>query len=79
MEGPYVLNDRITGGVIEISPEDFEDLLRVHLCDWLEQVERTTKLGWGYRRVPYRQIADRLGGVALEAYRQVFAREPKYQ
>lgn len=72
----YQLKDRITGGIIELSSEDFEDLLRVHLCDWLEQVERSTGLSWDYRRIPYQKIANRLGGVALESYKRVFAREP---
>lgn len=72
----YRLKDRITGGDIELSRDDFEDLLRVHLCDWLEQVERTTTLTWEYRRIPYRKMAERLGGAAMEAYDQVFAREP---
>jgi (p)ppGpp synthase/HD superfamily hydrolase len=72
----YQLQDRITGGIIELSSDDFEELVRVHLCDWLEQVEKSTKLEWGYRRIPYRKMAERLGGVALDAYKEVFAREP---
>ena len=72
----YVLQDRITGGQIELTRTEFEDLLRVHLCDWLEQVERSTELGWNYRRDAYRKMAERLAGVALESYNEVFAREP---
>ena len=57
------------------APADFDDLCRVHLYDWLEQVPRS-RSGWGLRREAYRRMAERLGGVALEAYDRVFAREP---
>src|SRR5581483_3886629 len=40
-EGPYRLRNRVTGETIELSREDFDDLVRVHLCDWLEQVARS--------------------------------------
>lgn len=72
-EPPYRFRDRISGEEIELSPQDFEDLCRVHLCDWLEQVPRSQD--WDYRRTAYRQLADRLGGVALESYNRVFAHE----
>jgi hypothetical protein len=72
-EPPYRFHDRISGDEIELSPPDFEDLCRVHLCDWLEQVPRSQD--WEYRRAAYRQLAERLGGVALESYNRVFARE----
>ena len=65
--------DRITGETSELSPEDFGDLCRIHLCDWLEQVPRSKK--WDYRRPAYRAMALWLGGVAQEAYDAVFARE----
>jgi len=73
----YVLDDRITGGAIKLSRVDFDDVVRVHLCDWLEQIERSTRLTWDYRRVPFRKMAERLGGKPLEAYDQTFAREPR--
>jgi hypothetical protein len=65
--------DRITGEELELPRKDFEDLTRIHLCDWLEQVPRSKK--WDYRRQAYREMARRLGGVAQEAYDRVFARE----
>ena len=53
-EGPFAIDDRICGEVVELSREDFDDLLRVHLCDWLEQVPRSQE--WTYRRDAYRRI-----------------------
>jgi hypothetical protein len=70
-QGPYRFLDRLTGEEVCLSPDDFDDLCRVHLYDWLEQVPRSQK--WDYRRGAYRQIAERLGGVAKEAYERVFA------
>jgi hypothetical protein len=70
-EGPYRLVDRITGATIEPSPEDFDDLCRIHLYDWLEQVPRSRE--WDYRRAAYRRLAERLGAVAQESYDRVFA------
>jgi hypothetical protein len=71
--GPYRISDRITGEVHELSAEDFDDLSRVHLCDWLEQVMRSGR--WDYRRPGYHRLAERLGGVAQENYTRVFAQE----
>ncbi len=70
---PYQVRDRLTGETIELSAEDFDDLCRIHLYDWLEQVPRSQK--WDYRREAYRNLADRLGGVALHSYEKVFAGE----
>ena len=75
MTGPYPIVHRITREEFVLSKEEYEDLLRVHLCDWLEQVERAND--WNYRRAAYRQMAERLGGVALTNYDRVFALEPK--
>jgi hypothetical protein len=72
-EGPYCIIDRLNGQEVEISAADFDDLCRVHLYDWLEQVPRSRE--WDYRRVAYRGMANRLGGVARSAYEQVFAGE----
>jgi hypothetical protein len=72
-EKPYRLRDRLTGEVSELTPEDFEDLCRVHLYDWLEQVPRSKK--WDYRRPGYRNMAARLGDVAQASYERVFAQE----
>ena len=70
----YPIVDRITGEEIELNRAEFDDLCRVHLCDWLEQVPRSQE--WDYRREAYRHMAERLGGAALESYRRVFAKEP---
>jgi hypothetical protein len=71
--GPYVIKDRLTGQEVELSAEDFDDLCRVHLYDWLEQVPRARQ--WDYRRPAYRGMAERLGPTALDAYDRVFAQE----
>jgi hypothetical protein len=71
--GPYRITDRLTSEKIGLTQEDFEDLCRVHLYDWLEQVPRSKD--WDYRRAAYRRMATRLGGAALRAYDDVFATE----
>jgi hypothetical protein len=71
----YHFTDRITKEPVELSRADFDDLCRVHLFDWLEQIPRS-QYGWGYRRAAYRRMAERLGGKALAAYGRVFASEP---
>ncbi len=73
---PYRFVDRITGEEVRLSRADFDDLCRVHLYDWLEQVPRS-RWGWGYRRPAYRRMADRLDDVARTTYERVFAQEPK--
>lgn len=72
--GPYRLRVRDTGEMIELSPAEYDDLVRLHLCDWLEQVPRSQK--WDYRRDAYRAMARRLGGIAQESYDRVFALAP---
>jgi len=71
----YRFVDRITQQPVELSRDDFDDLCRVHLFDWIEQAPRS-RLGWDYRRAAYRHLAERLGGTALAAYDRVFATEP---
>ena len=73
-DGPFRFRNRETGETIEVSREDYDDLVRVRLCDWLEQVPRSNR--WDYRRDAIRRMAERLGGVAEESYRQVFAHAP---
>jgi hypothetical protein len=73
-EGPFRIRNRETGETLELSREDFDDLVRVHLCDWLEQVARSGR--WTYRRDAMRRMARRLGGVAQESYERVYALEP---
>lgn len=68
-----VMIDRITSESIEPTRRDFDDLCRIHLCDWLEQVPRCQE--WGTRRDAYRAAAERLGGIALRSYEEVFAAE----
>jgi hypothetical protein len=71
---PYRFLDRITHEEVTLSRADFDDLCRVHLYDWLEQVARS-RFGWGYRREAYRRMAERLGERAVEAYDRTFAAE----
>jgi len=73
--GPYRITDRITEQEVNLSREDFDDLARIHVFDWLEQVPRSKE--WDYRREAYRGMATRLGGAALEWYDKVFAEEGK--
>lgn len=68
---PYRVLDRLTGEELALSRDDFDDLCRVHLYDWLEQVPRSRE--WDYRRAAYRQMAERLGGAAVEACDRVYA------
>ena len=70
---PYRFANRVTGEAVEQTREDFDDLCRVHLYDWLEQVGRSRK--WDYRRPAYRQMAERLGAEAMALYDEVFAGE----
>jgi hypothetical protein len=70
---PVRIIDRITGEAVALARSDFDDLCRVHLFDWLEQVPRSRE--WDYRRTAYRRLAERLGLGAVQAYDRVFARE----
>jgi hypothetical protein len=72
---PHQFVDRITGDNVLLTARDFDDLCRIHLCDWLEQAPRS-RLGWGYRRAAYRWLAERLGGISLQTYDRIFAQEP---
>jgi hypothetical protein len=72
---PYQIIIRDSGEEVLLSCADLDDLCRVHLYDWLEQVPRST-YGWGYRRSAFRRMAERLGGPALATYDRVFAAEP---
>lgn len=74
-ESPYTLRDRLSGAEVALDREDFDDLCRVHLYDWLEQAARS-RLGYGYRRAAYRRMAERLGAGAVAASDRVFAAEP---
>jgi hypothetical protein len=72
---PYVLRNRESGETMPLTRSELDDLCCVHLFDWLEQAPRS-RFGWDYRRRAYRQMAERLGGRALEAYDKVFAGAP---
>ncbi len=69
----YTLTDRLTGEKITLAREDFDDLCRIHLYDWLEQVPRSQE--WDYRREAYLNMTARLGATAQQAYDRVFAAE----
>jgi hypothetical protein len=71
---PYRIMDRLTGEEIPLTRADFDDLCRIHLFDWLEQVPRS-RHGWGNRRAAFRRMAERLGGTALATYDRVYAQE----
>jgi hypothetical protein len=75
-EPPFPMRDRMTGEEVLLGREDFDDLGRVHLYDWLEQVPRS-RYGYGYRRAAYRRMAERLGPEAVACYDRVFAGEPE--
>jgi hypothetical protein len=70
---PYRILDRLSGEETTLSREDFDDLCKIHLYDWLEQVPRSRE--WDYRRAAYRLLAERLGPAAVAAYDQVYAAE----
>jgi hypothetical protein len=70
---PYVFVDRLTEQQVQLTRDDFDDLSRIHLYDWLEQVPRSRI--WDHRRRAYRRLAKRLGKVAEETYDRVFAAE----
>ena len=52
---------------------DFDDLCRVHLVDWLEQVPRSQE--WDYRRAAYRKMSERLGPAASENFERIYGRQ----
>ncbi len=65
-EPPFRLRDRLTRSLCLLSPPVFDDLLRVHLADWLEQVPHS-RIG-AYRPDTQTKIAHRLGGPALASF-----------
>lgn len=72
---PYLLRNRETGEMMPLSRGELDDLCCVHLFDWLEQAPRS-RFGWDYRRRAYRQMAERLGDKAVQAYDKVYAEAP---
>lgn len=73
-DGPYRMRNRETGETLELDRADYDDLVRVHLCDWLEQVARSDQ--WDYRPDAIRRMAKRLGGIAQESYDRVYGAAP---
>jgi hypothetical protein len=73
-DGPFRLRNREACETMELSRKDFDDLVRLHLCDWLEQVARSNR--WTYRREAYEKMARRLEGVAQESFDRVYAEAP---
>jgi hypothetical protein len=69
---PYRIIDRITGEEVQLSRLDYDDLCRVHLFDWLEQVPRSQE--WDYRPEAYRRMAARLGKSAEDQTERIYAR-----
>jgi (p)ppGpp synthase/HD superfamily hydrolase len=65
------LQNRFTNEPLPITAEEWQDLMTLHLCDRLEQVERTGN--WDMRRQGWHDMAQRLGGIALREYERVFA------
>jgi hypothetical protein len=68
---PYPIIDRLSGAEVKLARLDFDDLCRVHLIDWLEQVPRSKE--WDYRRAGYAKMAQRLGGQAAKSFEQVYS------
>jgi hypothetical protein len=69
----YPIEHRVTGEMMETDRKTFDDLCSLHLCDWLEQVERAER--FNFQREEFHNIAKRLGGIAEESYDRVFAKE----
>jgi len=72
---PYRITDRITGKEVQLSQHEFDDLCRVHLLDWLEQIPRSQE--WDYRRAAYRRMAERLGEPAKDHFNRLYLLEEK--
>ena len=82
-EDPSTIIDRFTNTQVEMTQPEFDDLCRVHLSDWLEQVPRRTRYPdryprsqtWDYRPAAFQRMAERLGGVAFDSYRKVYGKQ----
>jgi hypothetical protein len=70
---PFLVRNRESSEAMPLTRREFDELCCVHLFDWLEQAPRS-RFGWDYRRQAYRQMAERLGGRAVEAFDHVYAR-----
>ena len=74
-EEPFLLRNRESGELMPLTRRELDDLCCVHLYDWLEQAPRS-RFGWDYRRQAYRQMAERLGSRAVEAFDRVYSGAP---
>jgi hypothetical protein len=72
---PFLIRNRESGEAMPLTRQEFDDLCCVHLFDWLEQAPRS-RFGWDYRREAYRQMAQRLGKHAIDAFDRVYAAAP---
>ena len=70
----YVVHNRETGEQYQLTPQQWKDLIFLHLCDWMEQIERLH--WWDYRREAWEAMSEYLGGVAKERYLETMGREP---
>jgi hypothetical protein len=68
---PYRMIDRFTGEETDLTPEEFEALMKIQLVDRLEQVPRSKE--FVYRRQAYRKMAERLGPDAVAAFEKVYS------
>lgn len=68
---PYRMTNRLEGGQVEISPQDFDDLVEIQLVDRLEQVPRSKH--FEFRREAFAAMADRLGEKAQTEFERVYA------
>ena len=70
----YIVYNRETGEKYQLTKQNWRDLIFLHLCDWLEQIERLH--WWDYRRQAWGAMANYLGGVAKQKYEEMMSREP---
>lgn len=63
--------DRFRDAPLEVQEPEYTELLTLHLCDRLEQVERVEN--WDLRRQAWENMARRLGGIALESWERIFS------
>ena len=70
---PFRMTDRFTQEPVDLTPEEFDDLVRIQLVDRLEQVPRSR--AFEFRRDAYRRMAERLGPEAIAEYERVYALE----
>jgi hypothetical protein len=72
--GPPHVVSRLDGTPIPLTPDEYTDLVTLHLCDRLEQAERVGH--WDWRRQAWEDMARRLGGVALKNWERVYSSAP---